>query len=282
MTTQDSLSILLDPSGKDQLSHLTGKVLENIQKGALSFQLKNQELSGTPEAGAVEVKRLANASAKDYGTARTGGKGEKIKVKPVTVAIDQNREIVEELEQKDLSLSGLDGLLARRSANHEQQMISELDNAFFKVAAADGTLLTLPAAEAPEMAEAAIQQCETTKNDYVDGVPRSMMNLVCSPSFYGKLRSYLDKVTLPGVDAAQEEFTAYHGVKAYSTVHLPAGTDFMLMVNGAVAQPVLPRPYSAEKIPMSEAYALELFFYYGTKTIMPDLIFVQKPASQEG
>lgn len=97
-------------------------------------------------------------------------------------------------------------------------MIAELDTEFFKVAGTDATEVDLTGIAAiEEQAETMIQQCETTKNEYVDGVPRSMMNMICTPKFYGKIRTYLDKVTVPGVGVADEEFYAYHGVKTSLT-----------------------------------------------------------------
>ncbi|MPM56778.1 hypothetical protein SDC9_103593 [bioreactor metagenome] len=51
------------------------------------------------------------------------------------------------------------------------------------------------------------------------------------------------------------------------------------MVDGSVAQPVMANPYSAEKIPLSEAYAVSLFFHYGTKCVMDDLILYYATAA---
>ena len=47
-----------------------GKVIENVQKLTISGAMKNTELSGDPHAGTVEAKRFANATPKNYGTAR--------------------------------------------------------------------------------------------------------------------------------------------------------------------------------------------------------------------
>ena len=268
-----SLNVLLDPTGKDYLAELYGKVIENVNKQLISARFKNTDLSGNPESGTVEAKRFQNASSKAYGTARTGGKGDYIKAKPVTVAINQDKEIVEELEQKDVTLYGVDGILERRARNHVQRMAAELDSAFFTEAHTAGTALTItgtPTIE--EEMETAIQAVETTKNQYVDGVPRSMINLICTPEYYGKIRTYLDKVTVPGVDAAAEEFYAYHGVKTFSCVHLPENVDYIVMADGAVAQPVMSQAYTAEKIQLSNAYGVELFYSYGTKAVMEDLI----------
>lgn len=104
MARIESLNVLTEDAGKEYLSELYGKVIENVNKQLVSTNMKNTDLSGNPEAGSVEAKRFVNASSKDYGTARTAGKGDAVKAKPVTVAIDQDKEIVEELEQKDVSL----------------------------------------------------------------------------------------------------------------------------------------------------------------------------------
>lgn len=273
MARIESLNILLEQSGKDYLKELYGKVIENVNKQLVSVNMKNTDLSGNPEAGTVEAKRFVNASSKAYGTARAAGKGDAVKAKPVTVAIDQDKEIVEELEQKDVSLYGVDGIMGRRATNHVQRMASELDTAFFLEGKTAGTKITLTATDTAEEIEEAIQTVENTKNDFVDGVPRSMINLVCSTAYYGKIRTFLDKVSRPNIDSTAEEFNAYHGVKTFSSVHLPEGVDYEIMVDGAIAQPVMSDEYTAEKIPLSNAYGVELFYHYGTKAVMPDLIF---------
>lgn len=271
-----SLSILLEQTGNDFLSELYGKVIENVEKGLISGPMKNRDLSGDPQSGTVEAKRFVNASAKAYGTARAAGKGDNIKARPVTVPINTDREIVEELENKDITLYGVDGVLERRSRNHILRMDAELDTAFFACANTAATGVTIPASmtDIDEILEKVIQECETTQNNFVDGVPRSMMNLVLSPAYYGKVRNQLDKQTNnANVDTAAEEFYTWHGVRTQSCVHLPTGCDLLLMVDGAVAQPVMANPYTAEKIPLSEAFAVSIFFHYGTVAVMPDLIF---------
>lgn len=270
-----SLNILLESDGKDYLSELYGKVIEGVQKALISGSMKNMDLSGDPVSGTVEAKRFVNATSKTYGTARAAGKGDAVKAKPVTVAIDTDKEIVEELEEKDVRLYGVDGVLDRRSANHILRMAAELDNAFFAAAAEAATVLNLSAYKTiSEELEAIIQECETTQNDFVDGVPRAMMHLVLSPAYYGKIRNDLDKQTNnANVNTAAEEFYAWHGVRADSCVHLPTGCNYLLLVDGAVAQPVMADQYTAEKIPLSNAYGVELFYHYGTKVVTPDLIF---------
>jgi len=273
-----SLNILLENEGRDYLAELYGRVIENVQKNLVSAGMKNQDLSGDPASGTVEAKRFANATPKAYGTARTAGRGDSVTARPVTVAIDVDKEIVEELEEKDVRLYGVDGVLDRRAANHVLRMAAELDTAFFAAASAAATEVTVDTDDAIEdQLETVIQACENTKNDFVDGVPRSMMNLVCNTETYGKIRNALDQTQRSNVDTAAEEFLAWHGVRAASCVNLPTGCRFLVMVDGAVAQPVMADQYVAEKVPLSNAYGVELFYHYGTQVVTPDLIF--KPAT---
>ena len=269
-----SLNILLEAEGKDYLSELYSAVIQNVMKSLVSVGLKNENLSGDPTSGSVEAKRFANATPKPYGTARAAGKGDAVKARPVTVVIDQDQEIIEEIEEKDIRLYGVDGLLDRRARNHVLRMAAELDTAFFAAAYADSTDVVINESDPIEdQLEDIIQACENTKNNFVDGVPRAMMHLVCSTKVYGAIRKELDKRSNPNVDTTAEEFYTWHGVEVKSCVHLPAGCRFLLMVTGSVAQPVMTNQYTAEKVNLSEAYAVELFYHYGTKVVTPDLIF---------
>lgn len=282
-TRIESLSVLLDPSGKMLLKEAYDGVIANVQKSAISSKIKNTDLSGDPDAGTVEAKRFANAEAQDYGTARTGGKGTGVKGKTVTVAIDKDREFVEEIEQKDTRLLGVEGLIAKRSTNHAQRMIAELDKEFFNVGKTEGTQFK-PASgvtNIQDIVEAAIVQMETLKNDYIDGLDRSMLSITFDPATYSAMRMYLDTVVNTNVDTTSEEFVTYHGVKCYASNRLPSDVKFEIMMDGSIAQPVRSVPYSAERIPLSEAMAVELFFYYGTKAVTPDTIFWYDGTGQE-
>jgi len=278
-----SLSILMDPAGKDLLQELYGQVIENVEKGTISSILKNRDLSGLPTSGSVEVKRFANATSLSYGTARAAGKGEFMKAKPVVVQIDRDREIVEEIEEKDTLLYGIDGLLTRRSQNHAKSLIRELERSFFTEAVAGGTAVVPTATDANEIIEDLIQVIETTHNDYVDGVDRDMISIVMSTAMYGKMRNFLDVgVGNAHIQTNVESIAAFHGVRVFSSVYLPAGIDAIAMVDGSVAQPVLPRTYQPEKIPLSNAYAVSLFYSYGVKAVTPDLIaYIEEEEEEE-
>lgn len=279
----EALSMLLTDEGADFLAEQFAGVIDNINKGALSMGLKNTDLSGDPTSGTVTAKRFANAQAQDYGTARAAGAGNKVKSKDVTVAIDKDKEFVEEIEGKDVSLHPVRDVVGRRAANHVQQMITLLDREFFSVAATNATVVEVDAtADIADQLEALIQECENTHNAFVDGVDRALMVNVLSTNYYGKVRNSLDKQVRANVDTADESFYTWHGVETASCTRLPSDYEAILMVRGAVAQPVMADQYTAEKIPLSKAIGIELFFDYGTEAITPDLIFaIKKPAATE-
>ena len=273
MARIQSLNILLTTTGKDYLAELYGNVIEAVTAGAVSTQIKNVELSGDFASGSVEAKRIATAKSKAYGTARTAGKGDALKAQPVVVAKDTDKEIVEEIEQKDTIMYGVDNLLQRRASNHVLSMISELDSAFFSEAVSQGTQFTPTAADYADQVEEAIVELESTKDDFVDGIPRNMISVVCGPAAYSGVRQYLQKNTRHNLATGQEdEFDEYNGCRTFKSVHLPDGIDFVVMVDGAIAQPVYSSAYDAEKVPLSDAYAVELFYYYGTKAVSANLV----------
>ena len=275
-TRIESLNVLLDGSGSGKmlLKEAYDGVIANVQKNTVSSRIKNTDLSGDPDAGTVEAKRFANASSQDYGTARTAGKGNAVKGKTVTIAIDQNKEFIEEIEEKDIRLLGVDGLIAKRSANHANRMAAELDQKFFEVGKTEGTQFKPAAAvtDIQAIVEAAILQMEKLKNNYIDGLDRSMLSITFDPDTYSAMRMYLDTVVNTNVDTTTEEFNMYHGVKCYNSNRLPTGVKFEIMMDESIAQPVMSDVYTAEKIPLSDAVGIELFFHYGTKAVTPDTI----------
>ena len=275
MARISSLNVLLTDTGKDFLAEKYGKVIANIQKNPISSQLKNTDLSGSPTSGTVEAKRFVNATSQAYGTARSGGKANAVKAKPIVIAIDQDEEILEEVEHKDVSLYGVDNFVERRAAECERKMTNKLEHAFFDTAAKAGTQVT-PVGTTPEaIAEELIQSVETVSNDFVDGVERNMIALVCNPAFYGQLRTYLDATTH---NTEGEAINTYHGVRIFSSTYLPKDVKAIAMACGSVAQPVLPTIAPAEKIQLSNAYSFGMFYDYGTKAVTEDLIFVYKTA----
>lgn len=276
-TRIDALSIELQSNAaKDKLKEEYGKVIANINATTLSARLKNTDLSGDPTSGSVEAKRFVNAKSQAYGTARAAGKGNLIKAKPVVIPIDDDTEYMEEVEGKDLKLYGVNGLIERRTANHQESMKVELEEKFFSVAKEAGTKFTPTATTIEDEIEEAVQTVETTKNDFVRGVPRTMIEVIMTPSYYGKLRNKI--ATLPNANAnvASYESGIFNNVRVNSSVFLPTGIDYIVMVRGSVAQPTLPSVYAPKAIELSEATAFGLFLHKGTKAVMEDLIIYKE------
>ena len=272
-----SLNILLETSGKDYLAEQYGAVIKNVQKKCISQLIKNTALSGTPGAGTYEAKRFVNKTSNSYGTARTAAHGQYVKAEPVIVPVNTDKEIVVEVEQKDVTLYGVDNLVEREAASAQKAMIRELERAFFTEANTQGTAYTAAAgATIAEAIEGLIQSVETVENDFVDGIERDMITVVCKPSVYGQLRTYFDAVSH---DGNAESFGTFHGVKIFSSVYLPDGCAAIAMADGAIAQPVLPTVAPAERIPLSNAIGFGIFYSYGTKAVAADLIYKMADSS---
>lgn len=251
----------------DALMEKYAEVIDMVQKGAISQQIKNINLSGDPEAGSVVVRRMATSIARTLGTARTGRAGDKLSNNGVTINLNVDKEIVEEIARKDIDMYGIPDILAKRVVNHELAMIRDLDTAFFTEAEAKGTDVDVSGESTIEAKlEALIQAVETVENDNVDGVDREMLVVTLKPSVYGDLRNYLDTVTNPN----GQSYEVFHDVRVFSNVRQTE--DAICMAMGSIAQPVHATPYAESDIPLSNDKAVMLFYSYGTQAVMSDLI----------
>ena len=267
MARQDALNIFANGE-KEKLAEIYGEVIEAVQKGAISEQIKNKNYSGDATSGSVVINRFKNATVDDLGTAREGAKGKALDNSgKVTINVDTDKEIVEELAQKDIKLFGLAGMAEKRKANHVKRMIAYLDTEFFACAVKEGTKVTLTASDVAGKLEELILAVETTQNDYVDGVDRDMIVVSVSPAVYSAVQNYIDSVP-NSVSGLNDEL--FHKVRIFSNHRQTKPA--IAMIGGAVAQLVTTDEYDAEKIPLSNDIALELFFSKGTKAVMPDLI----------
>ena len=276
MARLDALSIkMTNGSTAEKLAEEYGKVIDNLQHITLASRLKNTDLSGDPTSGTVEAKRFVNIASQSYGTARSAGHGQYVKADPVVVSLNDNTEYLEEIEEKDLKTYGIDGLIERRTRNHQDALAVELDTKFFAEAVNQGTSFTptgTPTIE--DEIEEAIQTIETTKNKFVNGVPRNMIEVVLSPKYYGKLRNKNNSISNSNDlgKVANWEGGVFNNTNVYSSVFLPSGINYVVMVKGAVAQPVMTSIYNPKQIELSDAIGFGLFAYKGTKAVTPDLI----------
>jgi len=259
------------------LAELYKAVIENVSKTAVSVAFKNKNQSGNVAAGTVEYKRFADSAAVAYGTARAAGKGKILKIAPVVVTLNVDREIVEEIEEKDILTSGIPNMMNRQALAHIKAFKRDLDTAFWKEAYATGVKATIAAATTAGKIEELILAVEDVSNAYVDGVDRDMLGLCLTTKLHSALRLEIDELPVDSIALAQGAIGQYHGVPVWVSNHLPKGAlqvvDAFCMFMGSVAQPLnVTKQYADEKIPLSNAHAIELFYSYGTEATMPDLI----------
>ena len=296
MAMTDALSIYLENgTTKAYLKNVLAGIFENYQKEALSARFKSKNANLNRPAGSYEFKRFANSTVRDYGTARTAGKGDKIIAPPITVNLDKNKEIVEEVNFFDADGSftdeGFKAMVERRKTNFELSVTDFLDLDFFSVAKAGGTAATALGVTDLDSTKSFKRQIETligkfektgkngTENKYVRGIDRRYMALILDSSLYGLVKDELNDCRNFSQMISDEKFTGINGVACFSSVNLPDGVDYELMTMDSIAQPVLPSGFEFEKIPLSIEYAMEMFFRYGSKVLAPELVLHGKLAA---
>ena len=295
MAMTDALSIYLENgTTKAYLKNVLAGIFENYQKEALSARFKSKNANLNRAAGSYEFKRFANSTVRDYGTARTAGKGDKIIAPPITVNLDKNKEIVEEVNFFDADGSftdeGFKAMVERRKTNFELSVTDFLDMDFFSAAKTGGTAATALGVTDLDATKSFKRQIETlvgkfektgkngTENKYVRGIDRRYMALVLDSSLYGLVKDELNDCRNFSQMISDEKFTGINGVACFSSVNLPDGADYVLMTMDSIAQPVLPSGFEFEKIPLSIEYAMEMFFRYGSKVLAPELVLHGKLA----
>lgn len=272
MTRIDSLNILGTDSGKLALEAKYAPVIENISTKLLSSQLKNKELSGDPTTGTIIAKRFANAKSAAYGTARGANKGSAVKGKEVVIKIDQNKEIIEEVENKDTIMLGVDGLINKRVGNHKKVLELELEKAFFAKAEESATNIEVNTiTKIADKLDKVIDTLKTVKNDFVESVPGEDIVVTLNVKAFTAMRQYLDGLNNPNVNSADGQFGYFHGIRVEQNLYQTV--DCIAMRIESVAQPVRVSVCNQGKIQLSDAYGFGLFYYYGTEAVTPDLIF---------
>ena len=275
MAREKTLNIAdyLTPEVMDNLAETLDGVVENIQTSAVSEALKAKNGSGDPTTGSVEYKRFANAQLKNKGTARTAGAGEKVKAKPVIINLDDDKEIIEELQLKDVKLYGIDGMAEKRKKNFKDRVRAYLDRKFFSYASEVGTkvergILT----EASDIIDAMIVKAKNTSSDFIDGIDAEDLALVVNGTFRKALKNKLDE--LPnGTSPENGAIGMYDSLVTYESNRLPEGVNCFVMLKESIAFPNYLSDYDAEKIPFDDAIALETFLYNGIGALAEEAIY---------
>ena len=274
MARQTSLNIAdyTTPEVMDNLAETLDGVIENIQVSAVSEVLKNREGSGSPESGSVEYKRFVNAQLQDKGTARTAGKGNKVIAKPIIVNIDDDKEIIEELQLKDIKLYGIDGMANKRKGNFGKRVIAYLDRKFFATAVNAGTKFNRGTkTEVKDILDSMIVSVKETQSDFIDGIDAEDLAIVLNGTYRKSLKNDLDE--LPnGTAPSNGRIGMYDSIEVFESNRLPEGVNAIVMLKGSVALPYYLSEYDAEKIPFDDAIALETFIYNGSKALVEEAI----------
>ena len=279
MAKEKSLNIALyGTETNDDLREVLDGVIENIQTSAVSEVLKNREGSGDPTSGSVEYKRFVNAELEDKGTARTAQGGAKVIAKPVIVNLDDNKEIIEELQIKDVKLYGIAGMAEKRKANFSKRVIAYLDRKFFAEAVDGGSRFDRNGlTDEKEILDAMIVQAKSTQSDFIDGIDAEDLAIVLSPAWRKAIKNDLDE--LPnGTTPSNGAIGMYDSIIVYESHRLPEGVNAIVMLKGAVAEPYFLSEYATEKVPFDDAIALETFLYCGAETLVPEAILYDADA----
>lgn len=268
----NSLNLINTESGKIELETKYDKVIDSIMANTISQQFKNKDLSGDPTSGAVYAKRFANATSAEYGTARTANKASAVKAKPVLVPVDKHKEILEEVEEFDARMLGVDGLIDRRINNHKKALGLLLEKEYITLAEAKATDVVLTSfTTLKDKVDAVIAKLKAVKNDFVDGVEAEDIIVTLNSKTYGAFQGELEKLASYNADTGKKEFGNYHGVQIKENTRQTV--DILAMRVESIAQPVHITVCNQGKLQLSNAYGFGLFIDYGTKEVTPDLIF---------
>ena len=270
---QTSLNVFTDlaQATKDQLQQVLAGVIENIQVTAVSEKIKNRQGSGDPEGGTIQYKRFANATLQAKGTARGLGKGNPLEDENVLVNLDDDKEIVEELQKKDVKLIGIPALAEKRMANFSKRVSAYLDTKFFATCVVEGTAYAGSKTDVKDIIDEMIVTAKTVQSDYIDGIDAEDLVIVLDAQYRKDMKNELD--ALPqGTRPANGLIGMYDSIEVHESNRL--GTAHaVVMLKGAVAEPWYVSEYNAEKIPLDDAIALENFLYCGCKALNPEAIF---------
>lgn len=274
MAKQATLNIqdYVNENVNDNLQEILSGVIENIQTSAVSEALKNKEGSGEPTSGSVEYKRFANANLVDKGTAREAQAGVKVIAKPVIININDDKEIIEELQLKDVKLYGIDGMAEKRKGNFTKRVIAYLDRKFFATTVTAGTKFKRGSLTDPkDILDGMIVSAKSTQSAFIDGIDAEDLAIVLSPTWRKAVKNDLDE--LPnGTTPSNGAIGMYDSIIVHETHRLPEGVNAIVTLKGAVAQPYYLSEYGAEKVPFDDAIALETFLYNGSGALSEEAI----------
>lgn len=271
---QPSLNVWTDLSDNelDALKEVLAGVVENIQVSAVSEAIKNKRGSGDPEGGSIVYKRLKNATLKAKGTARTAAHGDYLEDENIVILLNDDKEIVEELQKKDVKLLGIPALAEKRAANFKKRVAAYLDTKFFATAKTAGTAYTGNSTDVKDIIDDMIVTAKTTASDYIDGIDAEDLVIVLDAEYRKEMKNALD-VLPQGTKPENGLIGRYDSIDVHESNRLGSGVHAFVMLKESVAEPWYVSEYNVEKIPLDDAVALESFLYCGAGALNPEAIY---------
>lgn len=265
MARTESMAILKANGDEQLLSEVYGGVLENFSTRALSSIVKNNQWSGDPRSGSVEFDRMLNTAVENY---NPDAIDKNLKIEKVTVNVDTPKMIRERATQWDIDEYGIDGIIQRKSDLYTNSMIVFADRAFFTKAETEGSEVTLTASTDKGKLDEFIRTITDATTDYADGIDESMVHVFLKSSVWDRLKGEFEK--LPNPANGGVTLFDYNGVNVHRNFRQTE--DAIIMVEGAGAMPIAPIGTAVDKIAGSVEYYIGLYFKYGVKMIMPELV----------
>jgi hypothetical protein len=263
--TNASLIVQDDGTTPQVLSEVYGGVLDNYSQLALSALVKNNQWSGDPQSGSVEFDRIVNTAVEDYNPSATD---KKFEIEKVTVNLNTRKMIRERANQWDLDEYGIDGILERKADMYTQSMIAFADKAFFTQAEAEGEEVVLTETTDIGKLDELIRKITDAETSYADGVDESLIHVFLKSATWDKVKSAITQ--LPNPAEGGVTLYDYNGVNVHRNSRQTK--DAIIMVAGAGAMPIAPIGTAVDKIPGTVEYYIGLYFKYGVKMIMPELV----------
>jgi hypothetical protein len=269
--------VISDGSTADDLMLQYGAIQGEIAARFTYRDLVNTNYLTDPvKGGTVEVARLAMANSQDYGTARSGGSGNKIQNNSVDIKIDQDQEFAEEMNAKDLRLWNKLGdiaVLENRRSSFALSMGIQLENAYYtllqETAVANGLVDLSGESDVEDKLALLIRTLGAVENDNVAKVDRELMILTLAPKWYDALEKELTGLNNP--ISGRTDAVAFRGVETRMASR--QGFDAIVQVVGSVAQPVVFDEFYVAKPELSNDKYAYMSYYYGTGAVMSDLVF---------
>lgn len=261
--TNASLILKADGSTPQVLGEKMGGILDNFAARSLSDIAKNQKGSVDPKTGSVEYDRMLFSEVIDYSANPSANRMEK-----VTVNIGTEKKLQELVKDWEMEQYGVDGIIDRKSQNYAVGLQVFMDKLFFTTAESVGTEVTVAGTDAIADVLLVGRTLTDMVSDYAEGIDAGYVSIFLNSDTFDALVG--ERELLPNTNANGIESVNFRGFNVYRNARQTK--DIIAMVNGSIALPIMPVGTEVEKKPGTREYFVSLFFKYGIKALMPEMV----------